>query len=263
MSKDRFNGFNGLLKRKAKLITFLQGRLYSVIGEIYNRGISLRMNDNTKKFVKYYSFYQQRLFGNNASIVSEALKKNKLPKDWSAGFNPEPSPDCCIYFKGESENLVTCIASADGQNVETASDICRIKIKSIFSDISNSLRGIKFAESYHELLHNKVKLADCKSPEYKNMQYRAHRTIPYAINVDCKFVMNYINGDDFNKKFQFCYKNYGDELELEHKLMSLDNDSIYESINKCVFESAEFKKNFQESTFIGKKIFNFRIHEKS
>jgi hypothetical protein len=254
VSGDRFNGFNGLLKRKSKFITHFDGKTYPVIGKIYNAGISLTMNDETNRFLKNYSFYQQREHKYGAYIVSQGLAKNKVPQGWAGGMNPEPSPECCFFFKGETENLILCQASADGKSVESASDICQVKMKSYYGDIFNSLRGIKFAESYQELSHNKKKLKNCKSQEYKILKWRAEKTIDYAVNVDCKLIMNYVNSDELSQKLLFCRKNYSDELKLELKLMSLDNDEIYDGISKCVYNSPEFKKVFDEAHFNSKEI---------
>ena len=252
VSGDRFNGFNGLLKRRSKFITIIDGKTVPVIGRIYNRGISLTANDETRRFLKNYSFYQQREHKNGCFLVSDGLAKNKIPPNWANGMNPEPSPECCLYFKGETENMVLCQASADGKSVESASDICQIKMKSYFKDVFNSLRGIKFSEAYHELSHNKKKLETCKSAEYKILKWRAEKTIDYAVNVDCKFIMNYVNSDEYQQKLLFCRKNYSDELKLELKLMSLDNDTIYDGINRCVYQAPDFKKIFDEKHFFGK-----------
>lgn len=257
VSNDRFNGFNGLIKKKGFFVTKVDGKLLNVKAKIFNRGIQLSLNDSTEKYVKYYSLYQQRLHTGGAYLVSQGLAKKKVPEEWSAGINPVPSPECCMYFKGETENLVLCLASSDGQSIETAGDICQAKMKPYYGEVLNSMRGIKFAEAYSELSHNPTKLADCKSPEYRTMKWRAEKTIDYAINVDCKFVMSYCTNDDYNQKFNFCYKNYGDELKLELKLMSLDNDDVYDSINDCVYKSDQFKKVFSESNFKSKIRLNF------
>jgi hypothetical protein len=155
--------------------------------------------------------------------------------------------------------MTLCLASSDGTSLETASDICQAKMKSYYGEVLNSMRGIKFAEAFSELAHNKLKRLECVSPEYRTMKWRAEKTIDYAINVDCMFVMNYCNGDNYNQKFNFCYKNYGDELKLELKLMSLDNDDIYDGISDCVYKSDKFLKVFSESHFIGKNMIDFNL----
>lgn len=246
-SSDRFNGFNGVLKRKAKFVSFIKGKNTPVIARIYNKGIYMSTNDVKRKFVKYYSFYQQREVSGGAYVASEGLIKNKITAAWANGMVPTPSPDCCLYLKGQTENLVLCLAGPDGKSMETGSDICKKKLKVYHGDIQNALRGIKFSEAFHELVHNLVKRANCKSQEYKLMKWRAEKTIEYAINVDCKYVMGYINGDDYNTKYDYCKKNYGDELKLELKLMSFDNDRIYEAIDTCVYQSPSFKP-FQSAT---------------
>jgi hypothetical protein len=249
MSADRYNGFNGLIKKRNKFMIRQNNKTLNVNGKIFNGYITFTTNDEERKFISQYSLYQQRDHNNGAWIVNQGIEKKKVPDDWSTGFSPVPPADCCIYFKGELENLVMCIASDEGTSFETASDVCKNKMKGIYGEIVNSLRGIKFSEAYHELIHNKMKRADCKSNEYKTMKWRAEKTINYAIGVDCKFVMNYVSGDDYDKKYNFCYKNYGDELKLELKLMSLDNDDIYNSINDCVYKSKDFSKYFNEKTF--------------
>jgi hypothetical protein len=250
MSNDRYNGFNGLLKRKGKFLITNDNKMQNVVAKIYNRGMSLTANDATRKFIKDYSFYQQREHNNIATIVSSGLAKNKVPPNWASGFSSAPLPECCIFFKGESQDLTLCLASNDGESLETASDICKVKMKSYFTDIWNSLRGIKFAEAYHELKHNQNKISNCKSDEYKYMKWRADKIMDYAINVDCGFVVNYVNGDDYSQKLNFCHKNYGDELKLELKLMSLDNEEIYDGINNCVYKDTQFSKVFGEKHFI-------------
>ncbi len=255
MSNDRYNGFNGLLKRRGMFVSSIDNKMQNVIAKIYNRGMALTANDASRKFIKEYSFYQQREHNSRAIIVSHGLAKNKVPASWASGFSSQPLPECCIFFKGESQDLTLCLASKDGESLETASDICNVKMKSYFSDIWNSLRGIKFAEAYHELKHNSLKLANCKSDEYKYMKWRAEKIIDYAIGVDCKYIVNYVNGDDYSQKSAFCHKNYGDELKLELKLMSLDNDAIYDGINTCVYQNAQFSKVFGQKHFIGKKLF--------
>jgi hypothetical protein len=250
MSNDRYNGFNGLLKRKGKFMITNENKMQNVVAKIYNRGMYLSANDATRKFIKDYSFYQQREHKNLAVIVSNGLAKNKVPPNWASGFSSSPLPECCIFFKGESQDLTLCLASKDGESLETASDICKVKMKSYFTDIWNSLRGIKFAEAYHELKHNQNKITNCKSDEYKYMKWRADKIMDYAINVDCGFVVNYINGDDYSQKLSFCHKNYGDELKLELKLMSLDNNEIYDGINNCVYKDPQFSKVFGEKHFL-------------
>jgi hypothetical protein len=259
MSNDRYNGFNGLLKKKGLFVAKYHGKVQNVMARIYNRGMELSLNDSTSKFLRYYSFYQQRLHTGGAYLVSQGLAKKKVPEEWASGLNPLPSPECCIYFKGETEDMTLCLASSDGTSLETASDICQAKMKSYYGEVLNSMRGIKFAEAFSELAHNKLKRLECVSPEYRTMKWRAEKTIDYAINVDCMFVMNYCNGDNYNQKFNFCYKNYGDELKLELKLMSLDNDDIYDGISDCVYKSDKFLKVFSESHFIGKNMIDFNL----
>jgi hypothetical protein len=251
-SNDRYNGFNGLLRRKTKFVATFDGMTVPVLASITNVGMQFNSADGTNKHLKFYSFYQQRLAKAGAHIVVDGLKKHKVPPAWSNGINPPPSPECCVFFKGETEDVTVCIAGPDGKQVEGAVDICKNKMKLLYGDFWNTLRGIKFAEAFHELTHNKVKEAKCKSEEYNIMKYRAEKTIDYAINVDCRYVMNYISTDEYQQKHRFCYKNYGDELKLELKLMSLDNESVYNAINNCVYSSDAFKKVFQESHFESK-----------
>jgi hypothetical protein len=63
------------------------------------------------------------------------------------------------------------------------------------------------------------------------------KTTEYAVENDCKMVMNYINTDDNAKKLQWCKKNFEDELSLEKRLMGLNTDSVYQAIDNCVFNN--------------------------
>ena len=47
--------------------------------------------------------------------------------------------------------------------------------------------------------------------------------------------MNYINSEANDRKVQWCRKNFNDEISLEKRLMSMNNDSVYQSIENCVF----------------------------
>ena len=183
-----------------------------------------------------------------AWIASEGLKLKKMDASWEDGFSPKPSSDCCLFFKGESENLVMCMTSVDGLTLETASDVCKKKLKGFHGDIMNSLRGIRFAEAYHELVHNKVKRENCKANEYKLMKFRAEKTMEYAVNVDCKFMMSY-STDPKPSIYKLCYENYKDELSLELKLMSLDNQEIWDSISSCVYKDPLFLPKLQPPEF--------------
>jgi hypothetical protein len=249
MSADRYNAFHGLLKKKGKFITFIEGKPTPVIANFYDNNLEIVKNDQSKEFLQNYSLYQQRGVKQGAFMVNEALKKSRIPANWNDGMSPSPNPECCIYFSGDMENLVLCLAGSDDSTVEVAGDVCKNKLKPFYGETQNSQRGIKFAESFHELVHNKQKLENCKSGEFGLMKWRAEKTFKYAIKVDCKFVMNYITNDDYKSKYTFCKKNYNDELKLELKLMSMDNDSIYDGINTCVYQSTSFSKVMRDDYF--------------
>ena len=77
------------------------------------------------------------------------------------------------------------------------------------------------------------------------------KTTEYAIESDCKRVMNYINTENNSKKTQWCKKNFMDEISLEKRLMGLNKDNVYEAIDKCVFNNNG--SLFDNNKFDGKK----------
>jgi hypothetical protein len=248
-SMDRYNGANGIVKRRLRLITTDEGNQpVPVIGKLFRSGIFLYTNNEKRKLIRYYSLYQQRVERTGIYRIPDGMSRGYVPKDWSKGL-VGARPDCCIYFKGENENMTICIGASDNKNIEPNPDTCKNKIDSLFRDLRNSLRAIKFAESFHELLHNKEKRNDCKSKEYNIMKDRAMRTCESAIKNDCKNIMDNLNTENYSSKYNWCKENYSDELKLELKLMSLGVNDIYESINKCVYGDKEFKKVFELETF--------------
>jgi len=247
-SLDRYNGFNGLLHKQVNFVINKGFKATSVIARLYNQGVTFS-NHETKLFHSYFSFHDLRKNGYGAYKVKDGLTKGKVPKEWGRGL-ASPIPDCCIYFKGELHQMTACLADDTGSPV-TAEDVCTVKIDKIFSEIRISLRGIAFSEAFYEIHSNKIKAANCASKEFAVFKYRLIKTTEYAIESDCKRVMNYINTEDNSKKTQWCKKNFMDEISLEKRLMGLNKDNVYEAIDKCVFNNNG--SLFDNNKFDGKK----------
>lgn len=252
VSLDRYNGFNGLLRKQMNVVLKTNVGAKSGYAKIFNKGINFYSDT---KLIKNYSFYQLRKHAHRAMKVKEGLVLNKIPKDWNQGFQSSPPlPECCIYLDGEQDKITFCLATQNGE-LESAVDICTNKIDKIFREIQIALRGIFFSESYHEIYSNKFKANNCAGDDFKVFQARARKTVEYSVETDCKFVMNYVNSDDYKKKYDWCQKNFADELKLEIQLMSLSSNKVLEILNRCVYNfSPEYKKFFSNSYFIGNYI---------
>jgi len=252
VSIDRYNGFNGLLRKQLNVVVQTKDGKKSAIAKIFNKGINFISSEPSGEMILYYSFYEVRKTGFGAYIVRDGLNRKRITDDkWAQGFSPKPLPECCIYLKGEKSKITFCLGTQDG-GMETAIDICKIRIGRVYEEIRIALRGVFFSEAYHEILNNKSKASNCNSKEFRVFQLRAEKTTEYAVDIDCRFVMNYVNMDDYKKKFDWCKKNFADELKLELKLMSLKEEKVYEAINNCVYLSKKNAKTFSDQHFNGK-----------
>jgi hypothetical protein len=142
--------------------------------------------------------------------------------------------------------MTVCLGDASG-SIETAEDVCKISIEKFHSEIRGALRGVLFSEAFNEIEANKIKASNCSSKEFAVFKFRAIKTVEYAVENDCKMVMDYMSKEDNAKKLDWCKKNYSDELNLEKKLMGLGSDGVYQAIEKCVF--LKNKETFDENKF--------------
>jgi len=250
VSLDRYNGFNGLLRKQLNVVVKTKEGKKPAIAKIFNKGISFISTEPTAELITYYSFYELRKYSYGAYKVKEGLNTKKVPDTWSQGLAPPPLPDCCIYLNGEQTKTVFCLRGNNG-GIETAIDICQNRIDRVYQEIRIALRGIYFSEGFHEIKNNKSKSSNCNSNEFGVFKYRAEKTTEYAVETDCKLVMNYVNTDDYKKKFDWCKKNFADELKLELKLMSLKDETVYEAVNNCVYLSKKYSKIFSDKNFNG------------
>ena len=62
VSLDRYNGFNGLLRKQVNVIVKTKDGKKSAIAKIFNKGIIFSSMESTNELVKYYSFYELRKF---------------------------------------------------------------------------------------------------------------------------------------------------------------------------------------------------------
>lgn len=254
VSLDRYNGFNGLLRKQINVVLKTKDGKKPAIAKIFNKGINFTSMETSGELIAYYSFYELRKHSFGAHKVKEGLEKKKVPDTWAQGFNPVPLPDCCIYLNGEQSKTVFCLGNKEGQ-LETAVDICKNRIDRVFQEIRIALRGIYFSESFHEIQNNKSKASNCKSKEFNVFKYRAEKTTDYSVETDCKLIMNYVNTDDYKKKFDWCKKNFADELKLEMKLMSLKDEAVYQAINNCVYLHQDHKDIFSDNHFMSNNYF--------
>ena len=250
VSLDRYNGFNGLLRKQINVVVKTKEGKKPAIAKIFNKGISFSSIESNNEFISYFSFYELRKYSFGAYKVKDGLERKKVPETWSQGLNPSPLADCCIYLNGEVSKIVFCIANTQGE-FETAGDICKNKVDRLYQEIRIALRGIYFSESFHEIQSNKNKSSKCDSKEFGVFKFRAEKTTEYSVETDCKLIMNYVNSDDYKKKFDWCQKNFNDELKLEMKLMSLKDDKVYESINNCVYLFPKYSNLFNDKHFLG------------
>lgn len=257
VSLDRYNGFNGLLRKQLNVVLKTKDGKKPAIAKIFNKGISFISTEPTGELIEYYSFYGLRKHSYGFYKVKEGLADKKVPDSWSQGFGAAPLPDCCIYLHGQKSKTVFCLGNKDG-GIETAVDICKNRIERVYQEIRIAMRGIYFAESFHEIQNNKSKSGNCNSKEFSVFKFRAEKTTEYAVETDCKLVMNYVNSDDYKKKFDWCKKNFADELKLELKLMSLKDERVYEAINNCVYLSKKNAATFSDPHFTGNK--SFMVH---
>jgi len=236
LSLDRFNGIHGILRKTEKFITVHKKHTVEVIGKIYDKGIYLIKNDKTQNFVKYYSFYQQRTEKTGAYLVRDIQGTDTLPPNWWQGFEEEPSPDnCCIYFRGDTENMVLCLADASGKKVESSTEVCSKKLTETYKEISSTLNNIKLYESYYELLSNHSKRKNCNSDEFKFFKSRLEANADYAIEEDCQNIIQYSN-DEMKFKIDVCQKYYMEEMELELNQITLKNFEVVTGVRECVVD---------------------------
>jgi hypothetical protein len=256
-SLDRYSSSNGLLHKQLNMIINAGGKPKTVLAKFFNKGISF-IDTELKLLHFYFSFNDLRKSGFGPFRVKEGLKKDKVPKDWGKGLS-SPVPDCCIYFHGEFNKLAACLAEDNGSPI-TSEDICIVKIDKLFGVVRSSYRGVIFSEAFHQISTNKLKAKDCKSKEFGVFKYRLLKSADYAIENDCKLVMNYMNEEDIQKKTNWCKKNFNDEINLEKRLMTLGNEEINEAIQRCVLDvNPELfnEKKFNGKFLIKKSSFNY------
>ncbi len=235
LTSDRDNGLNKVISKSIKVILKTKdGKTKSAIANISNKGIDFNSVEASRELIQYYSFNEFKKNSFNPFIVREGISKKIIPQNWSQGFDPAILPDCCIYLNGEQTKTYFCLANKEGV-IETAAEVCKNRINNLLKDLRIITKRILFSESFHEIKNNKQKANNCKSNEFSLFIYRAEKTVQYAVETDCKLVINYINTDDYNKKFDWCKNNIVDELKLELKLMSLKDGGVYEAINNCVY----------------------------
>lgn len=249
VSLDKYNGFNGLLRKQFNVVVSTKEGNKPALAKVFNKGISFSTIDVYREFIKYFSFYELRKHSFNAQKVSEGLSKKKIPDTWSKGIT-SALPECCIYLNGELDKITFCLANNKGE-MEESVDICKTKLDKVFEEIKIALRGIRFSENFHEIQTNKLKAGKCESQEFLHFKNRAEKTGENSITMDCKLVMNYVDSDEIEKKIEWCKKNYQDELNLELKLMSLNDEKVFEAINTCVYQYPKYAKIFSDKHFDG------------
>jgi hypothetical protein len=236
LSMDRYNTFHGILRLTENFMTVYNNQMIPVIGKIYNRKMVFLKNDKTQDFLFSYPFAQQSTQRSGAYIVKDIQGTPDLPNNWWDGFAEEPSPDnCCIYFKGDTENMVLCLADQTGTKVESSPMICADKVKIIYKEIDIPISNIKLYEAYYELLVNPLKRRKCESDEYVFLKKRLEDSADYCIEQDCRTIMQY-SKDTKENNILSCEKYYTAEFELEINQITLSNFEVLKGVRTCVVD---------------------------
>jgi hypothetical protein len=98
INSDRFNAFNGLLRKQIPIISFVDNKPVPSIARLYGKKIILVSNDKSSSFISEFSLYQLR--NRRAYTAHEAVKLGILDQDWNGEFEASPTDDCCLVFPG-------------------------------------------------------------------------------------------------------------------------------------------------------------------
>jgi len=249
LGQDRFSSFNGLRRTQQAFFYFLDNKPKQVLARLYGKRIDLITNDKSAGFVADFSLYQSRFGG--VYYVSDALTRGYIPLTWNKHYELPTLAECCLVLTGEKSNLILCAASNDGKTLESASDICRVKLNPFKALVRMQLRGIQLVESSYELLSNSKKFNNCKAKEFKVFKKRIIDLVSKEAMSDCRNVINYvqINSDE---KLRYCIKHVGDEVKMELMLLAGDSSSLYNRLSDCTYRDSDIKSKLTEKYLMKK-----------
>lgn len=131
------------------------------------------------------------------------------------------------------------------KTLETASDICRVKLDPYKALVRMQLRGIQLSESSYELLSNSKKFNNCNAKEYDIFKKRINDLISKEAIGDCQTVVNYVQINS-EEKLRYCFKHVGDEVKMELMLLAGDSSSLYSKMSDCIYKDTEIKNKLYE-----------------
>jgi len=169
------------------------------------------------------------------------VKLGLITKKWNKNFEWPATGDCCLVVPGIEKSLILCAASNDGRKLETASDICKVKLSQFKKSVGLQISGIRLSESTYDLMTDSRKFANCKSKAFKVYKARVKDALTIGAVEDCRIVLNYgqVNNDE---KMRYCTKHYEDEMKMEINLLSNDNSLLYNKLSDCLYQDNNFKE---------------------
>jgi hypothetical protein len=227
---DGNSSSNGQLRTEEKFVTVVNNIQENVTAKIYNTAILMTNQD--WKLLKSYSLFQQRLVENDIYTIAGAKEKGILTDEWIRVFqNGSPISDCCLYLKGEIENLPLCLGNGSG--FEADATTCSKRLGNFIDQVNIGLKKIKFMDSYGIISRNINKPVNCESTEYQVMKSRAEKTLDNAMKIDCKTIMVFSDAGN-EVKTDSCFNIYQYDFTSEKDMMSLGNQLIFKHIQTCV-----------------------------
>ena len=117
--------------------------------------------------------------------------------------------------------------------LERASDICEYKLKSFINAVKIQSHAIELSENNERLLFDKNEHLKCKAKHFYLYNVRVVEALKNAALNDCKLIYSFGKGRE-EDKLKKCRNHYSEELELELKLLSGNNNKVYHRIVNCV-----------------------------
>lgn len=151
------------------------------------------------------------------------------------------------------ENLYLCAASNNNDAIETAGDICKVKILPLLNMSKIIINGIKMTENSYDLLSNAEKLKNCNSKEYHLYYKRIVNSLKQIADLDCKLVWEY--SESISKdRWNYCFTHYSDDVKKEITLISLNSAELYKNLNECVYKDSIITSMLKKSYLMKCKI---------
>lgn len=228
------NTTNNSINRELKKMVTFNDQHFSVPVDVQIKKNVINLTGNQKEmpFFKAYSLFQLKDPKTFAKVVNEAIPLDpKKLKTWNANLKPSPTEQCCIFYSGETNDLLLCLANDQG-NLETNDEKCKTTLKEIENESYEFIYRLQLMNSIQTLQTHTKKQADCSDKLWDNLKKRYEAAGKHAIN-NCKQIFLYAP-DPIDIKSSNCKKQY--LLDIDHEIRLLINYDIkFEApFKKCV-----------------------------